>query len=70
MSDERQKPEPQERRSEGGVLRVTTGSFRLPEGLEAEKTPDRDRIDAVVVVIVALALVFIAFIAWLIHGGQ
>jgi hypothetical protein len=74
MSDSKNRSEPQEaadaRLQPDGVLRVTTGSLKLPEGLAAEHTASEHAIDRVVLVIVVLALTFIGVIAWLIHMGQ
>jgi hypothetical protein len=53
-----------------GVLRVTTGTLRLPEGLETDRKASGDAINRVVLLIVAGALAFIAVVAWLIHMGQ
>jgi hypothetical protein len=49
------------------VLRITTGSLRVPAALKADEEESRKRIDAVVVVIVSIALGFIALVAWLIY---
>jgi hypothetical protein len=51
-------------------LRVTTGTLRLPEGLETDRKASGDAINRVVLLIVAGALAFIAVVAWLIHMGQ
>ena len=52
-----------------GVLRVTTGTLRLPQGLEPEEAKD-DAMNRVVLLVVAGALAFISIIAWLIYMGQ
>ena len=58
--------DPEAQAADRDVLRVTTGSLKLPEGLDAEKGTSRDPINRVVFVILALAIAFIAFVAWLI----
>ncbi len=54
----------------GGVIIVDTGSLKLPQGMiEAEKGMTRAlRPHPIVIVILCVALAFIAFIAWLISG--
>lgn len=50
------------------VLRVVTSVLKVPEGLQAEKGVG-DHMSTVVLVVAAVALGFIGFIAWLIHEG-
>jgi hypothetical protein len=50
-----------------GVMRVTTSSLRIPDGFTTESSRGMNRVALVVVLLAAL---FIAFVAWLIHGGQ
>jgi hypothetical protein len=58
--------EPKHRESERpDVIRITTGSLKLPESVAGDAT-SKARMNGVVIVVVAIALAFIAFIAWLI----
>ena len=71
MSETEQRGDaPPPRSRPDGVLRVTTGALKLPEGLEADRRASGDAINRVVLVIVAGALIFIAIIAALIYMGQ
>ena len=49
---------------------MTTGTLKLPEGLETERKASDAAINRVVFLIAGGALVFIAVIAWLIYLGQ
>ena len=66
--DRRDDGEAAERPRDGGVLRVTTSTLKIPEGLETS-TSTRGT-DRVVLVVLGLCVLFIVVIAWLIHGGQ
>jgi len=57
-----------ERARDEGVLRVTTSSLKIPDGIES--TDASEGTDRVVLVVLTMAIAFIVFIAWLIHGGQ
>lgn len=48
------------------VLRVTTSSLKLPEGIDATEQ-SAAAVTRVVLIVVAIVLAFIAVIAWLIH---
>lgn len=54
---------------DSGVLRVTSGSLKIPDGIDAQEGKTR-LVDPVVVVVLGLAVAFTLFIAWLVHGGQ
>lgn len=59
--------EEQERRSRNGAIVLDTKELKLPkEFMEEERRSDGLRLEPVVVFILALALAFIAFIAYLI----
>jgi len=74
MSKSRKRSAPAEARDErprtDGVLRVTTGTLKLPEGLESDEEAKHNAMNRVAIVIVASALAFIAIIAWLVYIGQ
>ena len=48
----------------GGAIIIDAGGLNLPEGLGAKRKRTRLFEDRVVIVIVALALIFTAFVAW------
>lgn len=60
------------RHSLGGAIIVDTGKLKLPEGIDEKKSGRGwlDEVDPVVILIFALSLLFIAFIAFLIWTGQ
>jgi hypothetical protein len=61
---------PREERNDDGVLRVATASLKIPVGIDAESPESKARVDAVVYVIVGVAVAFVLFVAWLIHTSQ
>ncbi len=48
------------------VLRITTSSLKLPEGIDATEE-SAAAVTRVVLIVVAIVLGFVAVIAWLIH---
>ena len=70
MSNTRSKADEAPRQKPDGILRVTTGTLKLPEGLETDQKARDDGMNRLVLVIVAGALILIAVIAWLISMGQ
>jgi hypothetical protein len=69
-SEERGQPDTAPSAKSDGVLRVTTGTLKLPEGLETERKANDQAINRVVLLIAGGALVFIAIITLLIYLGQ
>jgi hypothetical protein len=63
---------PEDDREDGeGVMRVTTGSLRVPSGLSTEGADSEPAGEwMAVIVIVAVACAFIAFITYLIATGE
>lgn len=58
-------------RSETGVLRVNTGMLTLPEGLRPEHdSSGRGYPNVALIIILALAIGFIIFIAWMISRAD
>ena len=56
------------RRAQGGAILLDTGKLELPKGfIEEDKEEESFGLDRVVLFIMALALAFIAFIAYLIY---
>jgi hypothetical protein len=54
-----------------GVLRVTSGALKIPEGIVTGEEPEEERQSMMVLLlIVGFSILFIAFIAWLIANGN
>ncbi len=69
-TDDVERPPSPPAQSAGGVLRVSTGSLKIPDGIETDDDSQRRNVEPIVVGVVVAALAFIALIAWFIHTGS